>query len=74
MLMGTVMVVDFLVNRSDKLQQFIFVVGANCAENRRVFTGAVRGSTLLAQRLVRQWIHDMRQFLVAFGRAHAFSS
>ena len=37
-----VMVVDVLLNRSDKLQQFTFVVGANCAENRRVFTGAVR--------------------------------
>ena len=30
-LMGTVMVVDFPVNHSDKLQQFTFVVGANCA-------------------------------------------
>ena len=26
----------------------------------------------VAQRLVRQWMHDMRQFLVAFGRAHGF--
>ena len=37
-----VMVVDVPVNRSDKLQQFTFVMGANCAENRRVLTGAVR--------------------------------
>ena len=42
MLLGTVMVLDVPVNRSDKLQQFIFVVGANCAGNRRVFTGDVR--------------------------------
>ena len=37
MLVGTVMVVDVLVNRSDKLRQFIFVVGANCAEKSPSF-------------------------------------
>ena len=37
MLLGTVMVVDVLVNRSDKLRQFIFVVGANCAEKSPSF-------------------------------------
>ena len=37
MLLGTVMVVDVLVNRSDKLRQFIFVV-QTVQKNRRVFT------------------------------------
>ena len=34
--------------------------GANCAENRRVFASAVRG-TPFALCLVRQWIHVLRQ-------------
>ena len=66
--MGTVLVVDVRVNRSDKLQQFIFVAGANCAENRP-FSQAQFRSTLRAQCLVRQWIHVLRQFLGAFERA-----
>ena len=35
-LTGAGSVVDVPVNRSDKLQQFTIVVGANCAENRCV--------------------------------------
>ena len=72
MLMSTVMVVDVLVNCSGRLQQFVFVV-AYCAENRRAAQAQFWGS-LLTLLLVRQWIHDMRLILVAFGSALTFST
>ena len=61
-------VVDVSVNRSDQLQQFTFVVGVP-VQIPAEFSQAQVVGTLLAQRLVRQWIHALRQFLGAFGRA-----
>ena len=56
------------LNRSDQLQQFTFVVGVP-VQIPAEFSQAQFVGTLLAQRLVRQWIHALRQFLGAFGRA-----
>ena len=78
---GTVMVVNCLANRSDKLQQVHFRRRYKLCRKPLCFTTAVLGAWLwtslcscrgqavlfVAQRLVRQWTHDMRLFLVAFG-------
>ena len=61
------------LNRSDQLQQFTFVVGVP-VQIPAEFSQAQVVGTLLAQRLVRQWIHALRQFLGAFGRASLFST
>ena len=89
---GTVMVVNCLANRSDKLQQVHFRRRCKlcrkplCFHNRSswclvvdvlvLMPGSlkIQAVLFLAQRLVRQWTHDMRLFLVAFGRAHTFST
>ena len=51
--------VDVLVYRSDKVQQFTFVVGVAVQKTTK-FSQAQVGGTLRAQRSVRQWIHALR--------------
>ena len=77
--LGTVMVVDVLVNRSDKLQQFTPAVGENCAENRCVFKAAVLGAWLWTflcscrEQVVTGSTVDTWIASVAFRRFHTFS-
>ena len=75
------MVVDVLVAKAPAVPRRR---GANWAENRCFHSRSswcmwtsmcsCQGQLVLfvAQRLVRQWINNVRQFLVALGRAHGF--